>query len=44
VDTLDEALAVVEAARDDFLRRHKVILPPVAEEPAAVDNEPLGSV
>lgn len=33
VDTLDEALAVVEAARDDFLRRHKVILPPVAEEP-----------
>ena len=44
VDTLDEALAVVEAARDDFLRRHKVILPPVAEEPATVDNEPLGSV
>jgi uncharacterized protein (TIGR00730 family) len=44
VDTLDEALAVVEAARDDFLRRHKVILPPVAEEPAAVDNEPVGSV
>jgi uncharacterized protein (TIGR00730 family) len=39
VDTLDEALAVVEAARDDFLRRHKVILPPpVAEEPP----EPAG--
>jgi uncharacterized protein (TIGR00730 family) len=34
VDTLDEALAVVEAARDDFLRRHKVILPPVTDEPA----------
>ncbi|MFL6198900.1 MAG: LOG family protein [Thermoanaerobaculia bacterium] len=44
VDTLDEALAAVEAARDDFLRRNKVILPPVAEEPAAVDNESLGSV
>jgi len=44
VDTLDEALAAVEAARDDFLRRHKVILPPVAEEPAAVDNESLDSV
>ena len=44
VDTLDEGLAVVEAARDDFLRRHKVILPPVAEEPATVDDEPLGSV
>lgn len=39
VDTLDEALAVVEAARDDFLRRHKVILPPVTDEPPAVDNE-----
>ena len=44
VDTLDEGLAVVEAARDDFLRRHKVILPPVSEDPATVDNEPLGSV
>ncbi|HET9226510.1 MAG TPA: LOG family protein [Thermoanaerobaculia bacterium] len=44
VDTLEEGLAVVEAARDDFLRRHKVILPPVAEEPATVDDEPLGSV
>ena len=44
VDTLDEGLAVVEAARDDFLRRHKVILPPVTEEPATVDDEPLGSV
>ncbi|HWM92148.1 MAG TPA: LOG family protein [Thermoanaerobaculia bacterium] len=38
VDTLEEALAAVEAARDDFLRRHKVILPPV-DEPA--DGEPL---
>lgn len=45
VNTLDEALAAVEAARDDFLRRNKVILPPVAEEePAAVDNGSLGSV
>jgi len=34
VDTLDEALSVVQAALDDFLRRNKVILPPVAEEPA----------
>jgi uncharacterized protein (TIGR00730 family) len=34
VDTLDEALIRVQAALDDFLRRNKVILPPVAEEPA----------
>lgn len=40
VDTLDEALAVVEAARDDFLRRHKVILPPVVEEEPA-GTEPV---
>jgi uncharacterized protein (TIGR00730 family) len=34
VDTLDEALVVVESALNDFLRRNKVILPPpVAEEP-----------
>jgi uncharacterized protein (TIGR00730 family) len=33
VDTLDEALAVVQTALDDFLSRNKVILPPVAEEP-----------
>ena len=32
VDTLDEAMEVVRATRDDFLSRHKVILPPVAEE------------
>jgi hypothetical protein len=37
VDTLDEALAVVQAALDDFLSRNKVILPPVAEEPNAAE-------
>jgi len=31
VDTLEQALTVVEAARDDFLKRHRVILPPVME-------------
>jgi uncharacterized protein (TIGR00730 family) len=31
VDTLEQALAVVETARDDFLKRHRVILPPVME-------------
>lgn len=31
VDTVDEAVEVVQAALDDFLRRHKVILPPVVE-------------
>jgi hypothetical protein len=35
VDTLDEALAVIQAALDDFLSRNKVILPPVAEESPA---------
>ena len=29
VDHLDEALALVESAHQDFLRRHEVILPPV---------------
>jgi len=33
VDNLDAALAIVEAARNDFLRRHEVVLPPVGEEP-----------
>ena len=33
VDDLEQALAVVERARNDFLRRHKVILPPVMDEP-----------
>jgi hypothetical protein len=32
VDTVDEALEVVSQALNDFLRRHKVILPPVLEE------------
>lgn len=35
VDTLDEALEIVEAARNDFLSRHKVVLPPVVEEEGA---------
>jgi len=34
VDHLDEALALVETAHQDFLRRHEVILPPVVEEKA----------
>lgn len=32
VDTVDEAVEVVQASLDDFLRRHKVILPPVVEQ------------
>lgn len=31
VDTVDQALAIVEEALGDFLRRHEVILPPVIE-------------
>ena len=31
VDDLEQALAAVESARNDFLQRHKVILPPVME-------------
>jgi uncharacterized protein (TIGR00730 family) len=37
VDTLDDALVVVQTALDDFLNRNKVILPPVAEEPPAAE-------
>jgi hypothetical protein len=34
VETIEEALEVVQRTRDEFLRRHKVILPPPAvEEP-----------
>lgn len=34
VDTIEEALGAVQKARDEFLRRHKVTLPPPAvEEP-----------
>ena len=39
VDTIEEALAVVQRARDEFLRRHKVILPPPAVE-APVEAPP----
>jgi uncharacterized protein (TIGR00730 family) len=36
VETIEEALEVVQRTRDEFLRRHKVILPPPAvEEPQA---------
>ena len=35
VDHLDDALALVEAAHQDFLRRNEVILPPVVEEKEA---------
>jgi uncharacterized protein (TIGR00730 family) len=37
VDRLEDALEVVQRARDEFLRRHKVVLPPVVEE--AVERE-----
>ncbi len=33
VDDIDAALAIVEAARNDFLRRHEVVLPPVSPAP-----------
>jgi uncharacterized protein (TIGR00730 family) len=33
VDDLEQALAVVETARNEFLSRHKVILPPVMDDP-----------
>jgi len=32
VDDIDAALRLVEAARNDFLRRHEIVLPPVGEE------------
>ncbi|HYG64497.1 MAG TPA: LOG family protein, partial [Thermoanaerobaculia bacterium] len=32
VDRLEDALKVVGEARDEFLRRHKVVLPPVVDE------------
>jgi hypothetical protein len=35
VDTVDEAVEVVTAALEDFLRRHKVVLPPALDEPPA---------
>ena len=35
VDTVDEAVEVVTVALEDFLRRHKVVLPPAFEEPPA---------
>lgn len=43
VDTVDEAIEVVRQARDEFLRRHKVVLPPVAEEAQAETAEIPGS-
>lgn len=38
VDTMDEAVAIVEAARNRFVERNEVLLPPPAEE-ASADNE-----
>ncbi|HEX9941310.1 MAG TPA: LOG family protein [Thermoanaerobaculia bacterium] len=35
VDTVDDAVEVVTRHLEDFLRRHKVILPPAIEEPPA---------
>jgi hypothetical protein len=32
VDTIEEALAIVRQERDQFLLRHKVVLPPGVEE------------
>jgi hypothetical protein len=37
VDTVGEALEVVTRALEDFLRRHKVILPPALDEPAEAE-------
>jgi len=37
VDTVGEALEVVTRALEDFLRRHKVILPPALEEPSEAE-------
>jgi uncharacterized protein (TIGR00730 family) len=34
VDTVEEAVEVVTRSLEDFLRRHKVVLPPALEEPA----------
>jgi uncharacterized protein (TIGR00730 family) len=33
VDTVDEAVEVVTRSLEDFLRRHKVVLPPAIDEP-----------
>jgi hypothetical protein len=35
VDTIDDAVEVVTHHLEDFLRRHKVVLPPPLEEPSA---------
>ncbi len=37
VDTVGEALEVVTHSLEDFLRRHKVILPPALEEPSPAE-------
>jgi predicted Rossmann-fold nucleotide-binding protein len=37
VDTVDEAVVVVTRYLDDFLRRHRVLLPPAIEKPAEPD-------
>lgn len=40
VDTMDEAVEIVTAARDRFLERHEVHLPPPADEPVPVADAP----
>jgi len=45
VETIEEALEVVQRAHDEFLARHKVILPPpVLEAPAAAGGEATDQV
>lgn len=45
VDTMDDALSIVRQARNRFLERHQVMLPPPLEDPslgeASVDEPPL---
>src|SRR4029453_16790920 len=38
VDSVEEAVEVVTRSLQDFLRRHKVVLPPALEEPAEVTS------
>jgi uncharacterized protein (TIGR00730 family) len=39
VDTIDEAVEVVTRHLEDFLRRHKVVLPPALEEEPTAETE-----
>jgi uncharacterized protein (TIGR00730 family) len=42
VDDLDGALPIVEAARDAFLRRHEIVLPPGGDPEEAADLDAAG--